>query len=196
MTIKEEIKKKKEENPEKWGMETTYDGIEMRSRLETNIAYILDMMDIEWEYEPKSFRLKNGMTYIPDFYLPELDTWIEGKGVMKEKDKRQHHQFVKEDHELVVMMREGLIFESVYAPSHGSIEEQHLQLGKCKDCGSYFFCGMYGSYHCRSCGTHNGDHDIIYLFERENEWMIDESPDSNVKRPLNKLEEIIENREK
>ena len=42
----------------------------------------LDLFDIEWIYEPKSFPLKWGsgaikMMFTPDFYLPEYDTYIE-----------------------------------------------------------------------------------------------------------------------
>src|SRR5210317_239543 len=42
----------------------------------------LDLFDIKWIYEPKSFPLKWGsgaikMMFTPDFYLPEYNTYIE-----------------------------------------------------------------------------------------------------------------------
>ena len=42
----------------------------------------LDLFDIKWIYEPKSFPLKWGsgaikMMFTPDFYLPEMDIYIE-----------------------------------------------------------------------------------------------------------------------
>ena len=42
----------------------------------------LDLFNIEWVYEPTSFPLKWGkgaikMMFTPDFYLPELDVYVE-----------------------------------------------------------------------------------------------------------------------
>jgi hypothetical protein len=50
---------------------------------EKEFAMVLDFYRIKWEYEPRSFLLKadkNGMVkeeFTPDFYLPELDLYIE-----------------------------------------------------------------------------------------------------------------------
>ncbi len=62
----------------KYSRTTTYDGVEMRSKMEARTARVFDELEIEWKYEPEAFYLHNGMTYIPDFYLPNLDTWVEG----------------------------------------------------------------------------------------------------------------------
>lgn len=144
---------------DKYGLPIIYDGIEMRSKMEARTAYVLDQLDIDWEYEPQSFFLQNGMTYIPDFYLPDLDTWIEVKGVMEDKDKKQIKLFNKEGKEIIVIMEDNLKF---YGDNGNKYPNQPLYIGKCDNCGFYFFCGKYGSYHCRSCGTHNGDHDLKY----------------------------------
>jgi hypothetical protein len=47
---------------------TTYNGIEMRSRLEARVAAFLDERGIAWEYEPRAFGTKRGQ-YLPDFRL-------------------------------------------------------------------------------------------------------------------------------
>ena len=47
---------------------TTYNGIEMRSRLEAGFAAWLDGNDFEWEYEPRAFASEAGQ-YLPDFRL-------------------------------------------------------------------------------------------------------------------------------
>lgn len=39
----------------------------------------LDGAKIIWQYEPRRFRL-SWCTYLPDFYLPEFDIWVEVKG--------------------------------------------------------------------------------------------------------------------
>lgn len=32
-----------------------------------------------WQYEPKIFKISENKRYIPDFYLPELNQWVEVK---------------------------------------------------------------------------------------------------------------------
>lgn len=57
----------------------TYRGIQFRSKLEAKVALFLDECGIEYQYEPDSFADdKNG--YMPDFYLPNSDAYIEVKG--------------------------------------------------------------------------------------------------------------------
>ena len=43
-----------------------------------------------------------------------------------------------------------------------SSEDDLVFVGKCEQCNSYFFCSNLGSYHCRKCKTHNGDHDLKF----------------------------------
>jgi hypothetical protein len=58
----------------------------MRSGWEANCARLFDYLKIEWVYEPRVFvfeKIKSGtLSYLPDFYLPGLDLWIEVKGQM------------------------------------------------------------------------------------------------------------------
>jgi hypothetical protein len=58
----------------------TYQGVSFRSTLEASWACTLDGLGIEWEYEPWSYRLAGGETYMPDLWLPVLRTVIEVKG--------------------------------------------------------------------------------------------------------------------
>jgi hypothetical protein len=57
-----------------------YAGVNFRSTLEADWAATLDDAQILWQYEPTTVTLPSGVTYIPDFYLPEIRTWIEVKG--------------------------------------------------------------------------------------------------------------------
>lgn len=59
---------------------TEYAGTTFRSRLEADWARTLDANWIKWAYEPVTTTLPSGTVYIPDFWLPELGTWIEVKG--------------------------------------------------------------------------------------------------------------------
>lgn len=59
---------------------TVYRGITFRSALEASWAATLDSVGITWEYEPRTVALPSGATYLPDFHLPEIGTWLEVKG--------------------------------------------------------------------------------------------------------------------
>lgn len=63
------------------------DGINVRSGYEVMMILGFKKKNIEFQYEPKVFKLENGVRYTPDFYVPSKDTWIEVKGWMKKKDQ-------------------------------------------------------------------------------------------------------------
>ncbi|WP_435110132.1 hypothetical protein [Nocardiopsis synnemataformans] len=58
-----------------WYGDTTF-----RSKLEADWAATLDTFGIAWEYEPETITLPSGSVYIPDFWLPQIGTWLEVKG--------------------------------------------------------------------------------------------------------------------
>ena len=59
-------------------IETIYRNITFRSRTEARWAFFFDEMRIAWKYEPKLFDL-GGTRYLPDFFFPSDDLWIEIK---------------------------------------------------------------------------------------------------------------------
>ena len=61
-------------------IETIYNGYRFRSRLEARWAVFFDAAGIEYQYEAEGYKLSNGMNYLPDFWLPQLDCWVEIKG--------------------------------------------------------------------------------------------------------------------
>lgn len=58
---------------------TTYNGVTFRSRLEARHAVFMDTLGVEWHYEYEGYQLPSGW-YVPDFWLPGLDAWLEIKG--------------------------------------------------------------------------------------------------------------------
>lgn len=62
------------------GKKFKYKGFWLKSGYEYIYAKYLTRKNIRWLYEPKAFDLKNEQTYIPDFYLPETNEWVEIKG--------------------------------------------------------------------------------------------------------------------
>ena len=59
-------------------IETYYNGYRFRSRLEARWAVFFDAGKIKYEYEPEGFDI-NGTRYLPDFYLSDLDIYVEVK---------------------------------------------------------------------------------------------------------------------
>lgn len=57
-----------------------YNDIGMRSNWERLAAAYFDEIGLEWRYEPRRFVLPSKRHYYPDFYLPQLDLWVEIKG--------------------------------------------------------------------------------------------------------------------
>lgn len=65
-----------------------YNGALYRSTWEVKFAKRLDMLGIEFEYELQSFKLFDGehyYNYLPDFFLPKFNLFIEIKGFYDEK---------------------------------------------------------------------------------------------------------------
>jgi len=55
---------------------TYFNGVQFRSRLEARWAVFFRTLHINYEWEPESFDLGNGICYIPDFYLPKYNGGI------------------------------------------------------------------------------------------------------------------------
>lgn len=83
------LKNCKKGNHIKWCV----DGLQLRSGFEVLFVLGLKRYGIHFEYEPAIFKLKNGMRYLPDFYLPEINMWIEVKGKLDDKDMEKMKTF-------------------------------------------------------------------------------------------------------
>lgn len=59
-------------------IETRYKGRLFRSRLEARWAVWFDVLGVTWEYEKEGFDV-NGRWYLPDFWLPTWNRWVEIK---------------------------------------------------------------------------------------------------------------------
>lgn len=67
-------------------IETVYDGYRFRSRLEARWACFFKTLGIEYEYEKEGYDL-DGVWYLPDFWLPEQECFIEIKGQEPTEDE-------------------------------------------------------------------------------------------------------------
>jgi hypothetical protein len=67
-------------------IETRYAGCRFRSRLEARWAVFFDHLGVQWRYEAEGYQLSSGVRYLPDFFLPDLDTWVEVKGALQPEE--------------------------------------------------------------------------------------------------------------
>ena len=67
---------------------TTYHGVEFRSKLEARVAACLDQFHLTWFYEHEGYTLSTGERYLPDFWLPNIRTYIEVKGDHGEREHK------------------------------------------------------------------------------------------------------------
>lgn len=69
-------------------IETVYAGYRFRSRLEARWAVFFDTLGISYRYEFEGYDL-DGVWYLPDFYLPQYDCFIEIKGQQPTTEERR-----------------------------------------------------------------------------------------------------------
>lgn len=62
-------------------IETHYRGYRFRSRLEARWAVFMDALGVAWTYEVEGFDLGVAGLYLPDFWLPQIECWVEIKGL-------------------------------------------------------------------------------------------------------------------
>jgi hypothetical protein len=143
---------------------TTYHNTKFRSKLESEWAKWLDQYDIKWAYEMQGFDLENGTWYLPDFYLPEVDTFIEVKGAIDNIDKPYKMvQMLKKDHpnwpDDGTMFLLGGPVGTLY-----NIDPTYymgFRLHRCHNCGVTNITTNYLGYTCRACGDYDGMRGLI-----------------------------------
>lgn len=148
-------------------IETRYGGYNFRSRTEARWAVFFKTMGIQFTYEPEGLILPDGTWYLPDFYLPESDTWFEAKGVLDDTSIKKIGALLKYGNRPVVVGYSDMTFEAcdlwedeggmkIFTPA----EKKESVLIKCRRCGKLFFTGWQGSWRCLCCEIHEGDHHI------------------------------------
>ena len=74
-------------------------GISCRSSWEANVLRYFDHIGWKWLYEPKVFPFlkerRGAISYLPDVYLPEYDTYVEIKGFLDSKSRGAIRKFKK-----------------------------------------------------------------------------------------------------
>jgi hypothetical protein len=67
---------------------SVYKGVTYRSRVEARWAIFLDELDIGAQYEPEGVKMDE-VYYLPDFFISDLDIYVEVKGGIPTEEERQ-----------------------------------------------------------------------------------------------------------
>lgn len=74
-------------------IETMYNGYRFRSRLEARWAVFFDALGIKYEYEKEGYEME-GIRYLPDFWLPVQDCFVEIKGEEPSEEEQEKAQLL------------------------------------------------------------------------------------------------------
>ena len=146
---------------------TEYKGISFRSKLEASYAKTLDELEIRWVYEHNGYDI-GGVRYLPDFWLPEIRTFLEVKGPVIPGAEKAKDLAVVLNPEVEAWWFPNFLV--VIGNEMGELrlaeDDSHVSLAVCERCKRYWFMPDTGSYACRNCGIHDGDHHIMKTFDK------------------------------
>lgn len=155
-------------------IETVYRGYRFRSRLEARWAVFFDAMGIEWRYEEQGFELEDGSRYLPDFYLPESNTFFEVKGQWTDSSRSKVDLLLKAGCRVAVGYEVGVfqgtnsnmfpdesLGTEVETYSLAHIDDSYF--AQCRECNKHWFAGGIGIYACPCCGAWDGDHHLAMM---------------------------------
>lgn len=148
-----------------WSVPKTYAGVLFRSTLEADWANTLDRYGIVWQYEPEAVRLPSGVLYRPDFYLPELTTWLEVKGPHDERIDKTHELAEASTHhpdhadECSCWLNPWRLTVVGRPATRGAMSwdsamlSQDIHFARCSNCSAFNFREEVGNWTCRGCGA-------------------------------------------
>jgi hypothetical protein len=68
---------------------SVFKGVTYRSRMEARWAVFMTEAKIPFFYEPEGYHLEDGAFYLPDFYLPNQDAFMEIKNPLAPEDSKK-----------------------------------------------------------------------------------------------------------
>lgn len=117
-------------------IETTWMGCRFRSRLEARHAVLFEELGVRWEYEAEGYDLQ-GTCYLPDFWMPDQQCFIEIKGDEPNTEERRKAQLLAEESGKSVLIFSGSIHSGMTGglatPAHGYFPDS-FWWGECDKC--------------------------------------------------------------
>lgn len=168
---------------------TIYRGQTYRSMAEAKTAEALDRLGLTFEYECAAARgpLYVGGQYTPDFWVPDLNAYIEVAGVWDERHERNTAEFAQEmncygwfdgDRSCIgkpyMMMVNGDGYMHPIHPADGPNWREYgrkfinygVMLGTCGGCGKLMIATPCSFWICPNCGHRNSGNEDERFWER------------------------------
>jgi hypothetical protein len=124
-------------------IETVYRGYRFRSRLEARWAVFFDALGLRWEFEKEGYEL-DGVRYLPDFWLADLNLWAEVKPEESTEGEDKLRRLVEAVPSFGVMLRGAPDVEKVYdalafdiSDSSGGMMTYQVQWRQCVLCSTW-----------------------------------------------------------
>lgn len=140
---------------------SVYGGITYRSRIEGRWAVFFDSLRLRHEYEREGYDLGDGVGYLPDFWLPDLDLWLEVKGADPEDDAcdKAHRLAVASGKRVMVFFGGMTMPDAKGPPTHAyaffpdSSADTGYQWCQCPQCAKLGieFQGRTDRLSCKGC---------------------------------------------
>lgn len=89
-------------------IETVYNGYRFRSRLEARWAVFFDAAGVQYEYEVEGYVLNDGTKYLPDFYLPKYQLYVEIKPLLRDTPFEERKKICDGQEELCRKFRDSV----------------------------------------------------------------------------------------
>lgn len=149
---------------------TAYRGVKFRSRLESQWAQMFDAHGVVWAYEGEGYDL-GGVAYLPDFYLPEIRTFVEVKGFLDAasvdkilrladavgagRDPEEHPNYdQREMSRPLVVVAESPVGRAYSIEGGMRWEPETVWFAHCRHCNGWWFMMGVGYWGCRRCGAY------------------------------------------
>lgn len=166
-------------------IDTEFDGYLFRSRTEARWAHFYKSLGIPYDYEPQGYEM-DGVRYLPDFWMPSLDAWIEIKGAEPTEAEFRKAQLLGDGTKKKVYVFSGNLdvpaipFETesawMYYPDpddDGGGWDSHYLWCECPSCGSFGIefdgradrlgCKRTGCLGCPPRGDRGHNYDSVRL---------------------------------
>ena len=140
---------------------TKYNGVLFRSGTEASVAVFLDYYHIRRAYEREGFTLSDGQRYLPDFYLPDQDAFVEAKGILDDNSLKKPKLLAKNTKKTVFVISSdweiiqigqrlnGDNFDADYYISNRQYGEPGIY--RCTKCGKIMIFDKSGLWKCPCC---------------------------------------------
>jgi hypothetical protein len=140
-------------------IETIYKGNKYRSRLEARWAVFYETLNIPYEYESQGYDLGEGLYYLPDFWMPDQDCYVEIKGSQPSENDEMKMRLLALQSDKPVFLFVGQI-----EPFHTELEESEngllLRFSNAAELFTPGGCRYQQNYWCKC--SHCSKYDISY----------------------------------